>query len=85
LPNLQAKSRALITHHVKRLLFGSTGVDLALQRMPLPKKRFWLFYAYAILSWVYGYWVIYKLIVFMKPHLEPSASAGWPVGFPLSP
>jgi putative peptide zinc metalloprotease protein len=70
-PNLQAKSRALITNHVKRLLFGDTGADPALQRMPLPKKRFWLFYTYAILSWLYGYFVIYKLIVFMKPHLDP--------------
>jgi multidrug efflux pump subunit AcrA (membrane-fusion protein) len=39
--------------------------------MPLPKKRFWLFYTYAVLSWLYGYWVIYKLVVFMKPHLDP--------------
>jgi putative peptide zinc metalloprotease protein len=75
-PNLQAKSRALITNHVKRILFGNTGADPALQRMPLPKKRFWLFYTYAILSWVYGYWVIYNLIVFMKPHLEPIGLGG---------
>lgn len=75
-PNLQAKSRTLITHHVKRLIFGANSADPALQRMPLPKKRFWLFYTYAILSWVYGYWVIYKLIVFMKPHLEPLGLEG---------
>jgi len=75
-PNLQAKSRALITYHVKRLIFGNIGADAALQRMPLPKKRFWLFYTYAILSWVYGYWVIYNLIVFMKPHLEPLGLGG---------
>jgi putative peptide zinc metalloprotease protein len=75
-PNLQAKSRALITSHVKRLVFGNAGTDFALQRMPLPKKRFWLFYTYAILSWVYGYWVIYNLIVFMKPHLEPIGLGG---------
>jgi putative peptide zinc metalloprotease protein len=75
-PNLQAKSRALITRHVKQLLFGKSGTDLAMQRMPLPKRRFWLFYTYAILSWVYGYWVIYKLIVFMKPHLDPIGLGG---------
>jgi putative peptide zinc metalloprotease protein len=75
-PNLQAKSRALITYHVKRLIFGNTASDSALQRMPLPKKRFWLFYTYAILSWVYGYWVIYNLIVFMKPHLDPIGLGG---------
>ena len=75
-PNLQSKSRALITSHVKRLLFGHQGADPAMQRMPLPKKRFWLFYTYAILSWVYGYWVIYKLIVFMKPHLQPFGLEG---------
>jgi len=85
-PNLQSKSRALITHHVKRLLFGPGTGDPMLQRMPLPKKRFWLFYSYAILSWLYGYWVIYKLIVFMKPHLEPIGLAGltnWFAGLAL--
>lgn len=75
-PNLQAKSRALITHHVKRLLFGAKTADPVLQRMPLPKKRLWLFYTYAILSWIYGYWIIYSLIIFMKPHLEPLGLAG---------
>jgi putative peptide zinc metalloprotease protein len=75
-PNLQAKSRALITNHVKRLLFGTKTADPVLQRMPLPKKRLWLFYTYAILSWVYGYYIIYSLIVFMKPHLEPLGLAG---------
>jgi putative peptide zinc metalloprotease protein len=75
-PNLQAKSRALITHHVKRLLFGVKSIDPMLQRMPLPKKRLWLFYTYAILSWLYGYYIIYSLIVFMKPHLEPLGLAG---------
>jgi putative peptide zinc metalloprotease protein len=75
-PNLQTKSRALITHHVKRLLFGVKGADPALQRMPLPKKRLWLFYIYAVASWVYGYVVIYNLIVFMKPHLEPLGLGG---------
>src|SRR5678815_4941441 len=75
-PNLQAKSRALITHNVKQLLFGAKGADPVLQRMPLPKKRLWLFYCYAVLSWLYGYWVIYKLIVFMKPHLAPLGLEG---------
>ncbi|MEQ1859306.1 MAG: efflux RND transporter periplasmic adaptor subunit [Chthoniobacteraceae bacterium] len=75
-PNLQTKSRALITHHIKRLLFGVQGADPALQRMPLPKKRFWLFYTYAILSWLYGYWIIISLVVFMKPHLEPLGLGG---------
>jgi putative peptide zinc metalloprotease protein len=75
-PNLQAKSRALITHQVKNLLFGRASSDPVLARMPLPKKRFWLFYTYAILSWLYGYWVIYKLIIFMKPHLAPLGLEG---------
>jgi putative peptide zinc metalloprotease protein len=75
-PNLQAKSRALITHQVKNLLFGRLTTDPVLARMPLPKKRFWLFYTYAILSWLYGYWVIYKLIIFMKPHLAPLGLEG---------
>ncbi|MEO8353562.1 MAG: efflux RND transporter periplasmic adaptor subunit, partial [Chthoniobacteraceae bacterium] len=76
-PNLQAKSRALIQKHVNRLIFGS-GVQKndPMARMPLPKKRFWLFYTYAVLSWAYGYWVIYKLIIFMKPHLEPLGLEG---------
>lgn len=75
-PNLQAKSRALISHQVKRLLFGGQTHDPVLARMPLPKKRFWLFYSYAILSWLYGYWIIYQLVVFMKPHLEPLGLEG---------
>src|SRR5215212_1508005 len=75
-PNLQGKSRALIQHQFTRLLFGASAKEGALARLPLPKKRFWLFYTYAILSWVYGYWVIYKLIVFMKPHLAPLGLEG---------
>ena len=75
-PNLQAKSRALIGHQLKNLLFGRGTADPVLARMPLPRKRFWLFYTYAILSWVYGYWVIYQLIVFMRPHLEPLGLEG---------
>ena len=93
-PNLQGKSRALIQHQINKLLFGSSNKEGALSRLPLPKKRFWLFYTYAILSWLYGYWVIYNLIIFMKPHLEPLgleglsdwfawlAGIGW-VGVPL--
>ena len=93
-PNLQGKSRALIQHQINKLLFGSSHSEGALSRLPLPKKRFWLFYSYAILSWLYGYWVIYNLIIFMKPHLEPLgleglsdwfawlAGIGW-VGVPL--
>ncbi|MGB8168847.1 MAG: biotin/lipoyl-binding protein, partial [Chthoniobacteraceae bacterium] len=93
-PNLQGKSRALIQHQINKLLFGSSNKEGVLSRLPLPKKRFWLFYTYAILSWLYGYWVIYKLIIFMKPHLEPLgleglsdwfawlAGIGW-VGVPL--
>ncbi len=75
-PNLQAKSRALISHQVKRLLFGDVGEDAVLSRMPLPRKRFWLFYAYAILSFLYGYYVIYKLTAFMAPHLRPFGLEG---------
>ncbi|MEA3210799.1 MAG: putative peptide zinc metalloprotease protein [Chthoniobacter sp.] len=93
-PNLQGKSRALIQHQINQALFGSSNKDQVLSRLPLPKRRFWLFYTYAILSWMYGYWVIYKLIIFMKPHLEPLgleglsdwfawlAGIGW-VGVPL--
>ena len=75
-PNLQAKSRALVQHQLNHLLFGASNKDQVLSRMPLPKKRFWLFYTYAILSWVYGYYVIYKLAVFMAPHLEPLGLEG---------
>ncbi|MGC3990425.1 MAG: efflux RND transporter periplasmic adaptor subunit [Chthoniobacteraceae bacterium] len=70
-PNLQTKSRALIGYQVKKLLFGNLGEDPTLSRMPLPKRRFWLFYCYAILSFLYGYWVIYKLTAYMSPHLKP--------------
>lgn len=69
-PNLQAKSRALVQHQFKGLLFGRSGEDPALARMPLPKKRFALFYTYAVLSWLYGYYVIYKLTWFMSDQLE---------------
>ena len=75
-PNLQAKSRALIQHQLNRLLFGTSNKDAALSRLPLPKKRFWLFYTYAILSWLYGYYVIYKLALFMAPHLKPFGLEG---------
>ncbi len=74
-PNLQGKSRALIQHQVTKLLFGKAN-DQVLARMPLPKKRFWLFYIYAVLSWVYGYYVIYSLARFMAPHLAPLGLEG---------
>ena len=75
-PNLQGKSRALITYQVKRALFGSQGEDPVLARMPLPKKRFALFYTYAILSGLYGYYVIYHLTWFMADNLfSPAPNA----------
>lgn len=68
-PNLQAKSRALVTHQMKNLIFGGKGEDPTLARMPLPKKRFWLFYIYAVASWIYGYYVIYHLTWFMSDNM----------------
>jgi putative peptide zinc metalloprotease protein len=68
-PNLQAKSRALITFQVKQALFGAKGDDPVLSRMPLPRKRFALFYVYAVLSWLYGYYVIYHLTWFMADQM----------------
>ena len=75
-PNLQAKSRALIQHQLNRVLFGTSNKEGALSRLPLPRKRFWLFYTYAVLSWLYGYYVIYQLAVFMEPHLKPFGLEG---------
>ena len=75
-PNLQQKSRALVQSKVTKLLFGSTSKADPLARMPLPKKRLWLFYTYAVLSWIYGYYVIYSLIRFMEPHLQPLGLEG---------
>jgi putative peptide zinc metalloprotease protein len=75
-PNLQGKARALVQQKVTRLLFGHSAKDEAMSRLPLPRRRLALFYSYAILSWLYGYWVIYKLIVFMEPHLEPLGLEG---------
>ncbi len=86
IPNLQGKARALIQHQFNQVLFGHSSKDAVLSRMPLPRRRFALFYTYAILSWIYGYWVIYKLIVFMKPHLEPLGLEGlsdWFAGLAL--
>ena len=40
-----------------------------LARMPLPRKRLALFYTYAVLSWIYGYYVIYKLTWFMSDRM----------------
>ncbi len=68
-PNLQAKSRALVTHQIKGALFGAGGEDPVLARMPLPKKRRALFYTYAVLSWIYGYYVIYSLTWFMSDQM----------------
>ncbi len=85
-PNLQGKARALIQHQFNQLLFGHSSKDAVLSRMPLPRRRFALFYTYAVLSWIYGYWVIYKLIVFMKPHLQPLGLEGlsdWFAGLAL--
>lgn len=75
-PNLQQKSRALVQSKVTKLLFGATSKADPLARMPLPKKRLWLFYTYAVLSWIYGYYVIYSLIRFMEPHLQPLGLEG---------
>ena len=75
-PNLQAKSRALIQHQLNRVLFGPSNKEGALARLPLPKKRFWLFYTYAVLSWIYGYYIIYQLAIFMEPHLQPFGLEG---------
>jgi putative peptide zinc metalloprotease protein len=75
-PNLQTKSRALIGYQLKRLLFGRGTQDPVLARMPLPKKRFWLFYIYAVASFLYGYYVIYSLSIHMAPHLAPYGLEG---------
>ncbi len=75
-PNLQTKSRALIQHQLNRVLFGPSNKEGALARLPLPKKRFWLFYTYAVLSWIYGYYIIYQLAIFMEPHLKPFGLEG---------
>ena len=74
-PNLQTKSRAFVGQQVKRLLFGRDYQDAAMNRLPLPRRRFGLFYFYAIASYIYGYYVIYKLAVYMAPHL-PKAFQG---------
>lgn len=75
-PNLQAKSRALIQQKLNRFLFGPSNKENALSRLPLPKKRLWLFYTYAVLSWLYGYYIIYQLALFMAPHLKPFGLEG---------
>jgi putative peptide zinc metalloprotease protein len=75
-PNLQQKSRALIQNKITRWLFGSSNKQDILSRMPLPRKRLPLFYTYAVLSWLYGYYVIYSLILWMRPHLEPLGLEG---------
>ena len=70
-PNLSTKSRAFIGYQVKRLIFGSEYQDASMARLPLPKRRFGLFYFYAVASYLYGYFVIYKLARYMAPHLAP--------------
>lgn len=70
-PNLSTKSRAFVGSQVKRLLFGRNYQDQSMARLPLPKKRFGLFYFYAVASYIYGYFVIYKLTRYMAPHLAP--------------
>ncbi|MEA3187633.1 MAG: putative peptide zinc metalloprotease protein [Chthoniobacter sp.] len=70
-PNLSTKSRAFVASKVKRLLFGKNYQDQSMARLPLPKKRFGLFYFYAVASYIYGYFVIYKLTRYMAPHLAP--------------
>ena len=70
-PNLAIKSRAFIAYQVKRLIFGSDYEDASMARLPLPRRRFGLFYFYAVASYLYGYFVIYKLTRYMGPHLAP--------------
>jgi putative peptide zinc metalloprotease protein len=68
-PNLSIKSRAFIGYQVKRLIFGRDYQDASMARLPLPRRRFGLFYFYAVASYLYGYFVIYKLTRYMAPHL----------------
>jgi putative peptide zinc metalloprotease protein len=70
-PNLSTKSRAFIGYQVKRLIFGADYEDASMARLPLPRRRFGLFYFYAVASYLYGYFVIYKLTRYMAPHLAP--------------
>jgi putative peptide zinc metalloprotease protein len=70
-PNLCNKSRSFIGYQVKRIIFGSEYEDASMARLPLPKRRFGLFYFYAIASFIYGYFVIYRLTKYMGPHLAP--------------
>jgi putative peptide zinc metalloprotease protein len=70
-PNLSTKSRSFIAYQVKRLIFGSDYEDASMARLPLPRRRFGLFYFYAVASYLYGYFVIYKLARYMGPHLAP--------------
>jgi len=70
-PNLSIKSRAFIAYQVKRLIFGRDYEDSSMARLPLPRRRFGLFYFYAVASYLYGYFVIYKLTRYMAPHLAP--------------
>jgi putative peptide zinc metalloprotease protein len=71
IPNLSTKSRSFIAYQVKRLIFGSDYEDASMARLPLPRRRFGLFYFYAVASYLYGYFVIYRLARYMGPHLAP--------------
>ena len=70
-PNLQGKSRSFVALQIRRLIFGANEQDASMARMPLPRKRLALFYFYAVASYIYGYFVIYKLARYMAPHLAP--------------
>jgi putative peptide zinc metalloprotease protein len=70
-PNLCNKSRSFVGYQVKRLIFGSEYEDNSMARLPLPRRRFGLFYFYAVASYIYGYFVIYRLTKYMGPHLAP--------------
>jgi putative peptide zinc metalloprotease protein len=70
-PNLCNKSRSFIAYQVKRLIFGRDYEDASMARLPLPRRRFGLFYFYAVASYIYGYFVIYRLARYMGPHLAP--------------
>jgi putative peptide zinc metalloprotease protein len=71
IPNLSSKSKVFVGQQVKKLLFGPGGDERAMARLPLPSRRFGLFYCYAVASFFYGYFVIYKLTRYMSAKLAP--------------
>ena len=83
-PNLSTKSRSFIGYQVKRLIFGRDYQDASMARLPLPRRRFGLFYFYAVASYIYGYFVIYKLARFMGPHLAPFGLQKYATWFSVS-